>query len=97
MALSIDHKPNDHAERERIVNAKHCVMMNRVDMCLALSRAFGDFIYKDRPELPPEKQAVTAFPDVTVRNRDSKDLFMVVACDGIWDCLTNQACVDKLS
>ena len=95
--LSKDHKPNDWIEHKRILAAKHCVMMNRVDMCLALSRAFGDFVYKDRDYLPPEQQAVTAFPDVTVRNRDEKDLFMVIACDGIWDCLSNVECIGLFS
>ncbi len=76
--------------------ARHTVVMNRVDMCLALSRAIGDFTYKDR-DLPPERQAVTAFPDVSVRDRDENDLFMIIACDGIWDCLSNIECIGLLS
>jgi len=49
----------------------------------------GDFMYKERKELSPEKQAVTVVPDVTVRDRTKEDMFIMVACDGIWDCLTN--------
>ncbi len=38
---------------------------------------------------------MTAFPDVSVRRRqDGKDDFIIVACDGIWDCLTNEQCVE---
>ena len=29
-------------------------------------------------------------PDITVRKRKPEDSFVVVACDGIWDCLTSQ-------
>ena len=47
VALSIDHKPNDIKERERIIAAGHMVEMDRVDGSLALSRALGDLEYKD--------------------------------------------------
>ena len=56
---------------------------------LALSRALGDHQFKDKPALKPEQQAVSPQPDVTQRQRTSGDQFIVVACDGIWDCLSN--------
>ena len=62
----------------------------RVDGELALSRALGDHQYKDKTNLPPEQQAVSPFPDVSVRQRHEKDQFIMVACDGIWDCLSNE-------
>ena len=40
---------------------------------------------------------MTAFPDVTIKVRAADDDFIIVACDGIWDCLSNQECVDKLA
>ena len=69
---------------------------NRVDGNLALSRAFGDFRYKDQSTLPASKQAVTVVPDVTVRLRNNDDKFIILACDGIWDCLTNEQCLFNL-
>ena len=45
--LSEDHKPNNVKEEARIRAAKHNVSGARVDGILALSRAFGDFNYKD--------------------------------------------------
>ena len=51
--LSLDHKPELPGERRRIQEAGHSVGMARVDGNLALSRAFGDFQYKDKPSLPP--------------------------------------------
>ena len=40
-----------------------------------------------------EDQAVTCNPYITEFRRRKNDKFMIVACDGIWDCLTNEECV----
>lgn len=56
--LSFDHKPSLQIERERIDAAGGFVQWNRVDGDLAVSRALGDFGYKNRPDLPPEAQKV---------------------------------------
>jgi len=39
---------------------------------------------------------VTAWPDVKELSLDASTEFMVIACDGIWDCLENQQLVDIL-
>jgi len=91
--LSFDHKPNEPVELSRIINAGGFVRIKRVNGDLAVSRAIGDFQYKDRSNLPPELQKVTALPDVIVYPRDlTKDEFVVLACDGIWDVMSNQDC-----
>ena len=46
--LSKDHKPGNTEEEARINAAGHFVSDDRVDGNLALSRAFGDFQYKDQ-------------------------------------------------
>ena len=51
VGLSEDHKPDNDEEKNRIESAKHFVEDSRVDGNLALSRAFGDFQYKDQPNL----------------------------------------------
>jgi len=48
VALSDDHKPDNAGELARIEKASHHVEDSRVDGNLALSRAFGDFQYKDQ-------------------------------------------------
>jgi len=96
--LSEDHKPDNPGELDRIERSHHTVEDSRVDGNLALSRAFGDFQYKDAKRMGPEHQAVTPFPDVTVRKRiDKKDDYIMLACDGIWDCVTNDQCVEQFS
>ena len=90
-ALSFDHKPSNEGEKARICAAGGYVDMGRVNGNLALSRGIGDFDFKKNVDLPAEEQIVTCYPDVIQHNIDYKsDEFVVLACDGIWDCLTSQ-------
>ncbi|XP_014681930.1 PREDICTED: probable protein phosphatase 2C T23F11.1 [Priapulus caudatus] len=61
---------------------------------LALSRALGDFVFKKNDRKRAEEQIVTAYPDVVVRDITIEHEFIVLACDGIWDVLTNQEVID---
>ncbi|CCJ30750.1 unnamed protein product, partial [Pneumocystis jirovecii] len=92
--LSFDHKPQNELEKARICAAGGFVDFGRVNGNLALSRAIGDFEFKKNADLPPEQQIVTAYPDVTQHILDKDDEFLVLACDGIWDCQTSQAVVE---
>ncbi|XP_052277682.1 probable protein phosphatase 2C T23F11.1 isoform X1 [Dreissena polymorpha] len=92
--LSNDHKPGNEGETRRIIAAGGWVEFNRVNGNLALSRALGDFIFKKNDKKKPEEQIVTAYPDVQERQLSSDFEFIVLACDGIWDVLTNQEVVD---
>ncbi|KAJ5494708.1 hypothetical protein N7463_010795 [Penicillium fimorum] len=92
--LSFDHKPQNEGEKARITAAGGFVDFGRVNGNLALSRAIGDFEFKKSPELSPEQQIVTAYPDVTVHELTNDDEFLVIACDGIWDCQSSQAVVE---
>ncbi|CAF1067072.1 unnamed protein product, partial [Brachionus calyciflorus] len=86
--LSFDHKPNNELESKRIRDAGGWVTFNRVNGSLALSRALGDFVYKQNNEKNPEDQIVTANPDVEIQELTPDHEFLVLACDGIWDVLT---------
>jgi protein phosphatase 2C family protein 2/3 len=46
--------------------------------------------YKIDKKIPPESQIITAEPDVTSHTISDDDEFIVIACDGVWDCMTNQ-------
>ncbi|KAE9452138.1 hypothetical protein C3L33_15952, partial [Rhododendron williamsianum] len=83
--LSRDHKPDLEAERERILKAGGFIHAGRVNGSLNLSRAIGDMEFKQNKFLPAEKQIVELCDD---------DDFMVLACDGIWDCMSSQQLVD---
>jgi protein phosphatase 2C family protein 2/3 len=92
--LSFDHKPTNESEKTRIAGAGGYVEYGRVNGNLALSRAIGDFEFKKNHNLPPEKQIITSDPDITIHDIDDEDEFLVLACDGIWDCLSSQQVVN---
>lgn len=92
--LSFDHKPTSDTERARISGAGGYIEFGRVNGNLALSRALGDFEFKKNYSLSPEAQIITANPDITCHEITEEDEFMVIACDGIWDCLSSQQVVD---
>ncbi|KAK4038433.1 phosphatase 2C-like domain-containing protein [Parachaetomium inaequale] len=92
--LSFDHKPQNEGEKARITAAGGFVDFGRVNGNLALSRAIGDFEFKKSADLAPEQQIVTAYPDVVVHEMGDDDEFLVIACDGIWDCQSSQAVIE---
>jgi protein phosphatase 1G len=95
--MSIDHKPDLDTEKNRIYKADGWVSEGRVKGNLNLSRSLGDLEYKQNKRLPPEDQMITAFPDVVVEPLTSDINFIILACDGIWDCMTNQEICDFVS
>ncbi|KAF8394607.1 hypothetical protein HHK36_020821 [Tetracentron sinense] len=100
--LTVDFKPNLPQEAERIVQCKGRVFclddepgVHRVWLPdgetpgLAMSRAFGDYCIKDF--------GLISVPEVTQRNITSKDQFVVLATDGVWDVISNQEAVQIVS
>ena len=86
--LSKDHKPNSPEERVRIKNLGGKIVYDGVDWRiknLSLSRAFGDI------ECTPY---VTHLPQIYCRKLSKGDKFLILACDGLWDVLSNQDAVD---
>uniref|UniRef100_A0A7S2B8Y2 PPM-type phosphatase domain-containing protein n=1 Tax=Florenciella parvula TaxID=236787 RepID=A0A7S2B8Y2_9STRA len=96
VALSEDHKPYNAEEKNRIEAAGGCVSMKRVDGELAVSRALGDFQFKDA-NLDAKDTKVTAFPDITIVQRSEADEFVILACDGIWDVMTNEQATKQMT
>lgn len=92
--LSLDHKPNNEIEFNRITAAGGFVEYNRVNGNLALSRALGDYVFKRNEKKGPQEQMVTAFPDIEQRRFGMDWEFIVMACDGIWDVMTNYEVVE---
>lgn len=92
--MSYDHKPVNKGENARIVAAGGFVEFGRVNGNLALSRALGDFEFKQSKTLEPEHQIVTADPEIITHTSTSEDEFLVIACDGIWDVLKSQEVID---
>lgn len=94
--MSDDHKPTNKIETERIEKAGGCVSMRRVNGDLAVSRALGDFSYKQSDHLSAAEQQVSAEADITIERRDGTEEFLVICCDGIWDVMENDEVGDYL-
>lgn len=94
IAMSNDHKPENQEELDRILAAGGTVIEGRVNGNLNLCRSLGDFEYKSDPALSPEAQMITANPEIKTIELTAQDEFLVLACDGVWDILSNQECCD---
>jgi protein phosphatase 1G len=91
--MSVDHKPELPGEKLRIERAGGFVEENRVKGVLNLSRSLGDLEYKSDATLPLKDQMITAMPEIK-KEKIADGAFLIIACDGIWDCLTSQEAVD---
>lgn len=91
--MSTDHKPELPTERERIERAGGFVEDNRVKGVLNLSRSLGDLEYKQERNLSVDNQMITCVPEIKVEKITKNNDFLIIACDGIWDCLTSQECI----
>mmetsp|Transcript_830 Transcript_830/g.1004 ORF Transcript_830/g.1004 Transcript_830/m.1004 type:complete len:440 (+) Transcript_830:61-1380(+) len=97
LPLSFDHKPPNLPEQERIIAAGGFVKAKRVDGDLAVSRGLGDFAFKSEGEFSTHRQKVIPIPDIITCPRDTaKDEFIIIACDGIWDVISNSECSDMV-
>ena len=86
--LSDDHKPNNPKELSRINNLGGKIMFDGSDYRignLSVSRAFGD---------NDTKPYVVETPDIFKYLLQNKDRFLIVACDGLWDVMTDQDVVN---
>ena len=91
---SEDHKPEMESEKSRIYKADGWISEGRVKGNLNLTRGFGDLEYKQNKNLKPEEQMITANPDIKIVDFEKDIDFVIIGCDGIWDCLKNQEACD---
>jgi serine/threonine protein phosphatase PrpC len=94
--LTEDHKPWDLNEATRVARAGGSVRNGRINGNLNVSRSLGDLRYKQDGQLLATQQMVSANPDVVTHKLRQGDEFLVLACDGVWDCLSDQECVNHL-
>lgn len=99
--LSVPHRITSEKEQKRIQAAGYSVFQGRIEGLLAVPRALGDFDFKQCGGKSQREQAVCAIPDVTVRcvpthggtqSENSVEFCewgIIIACDGVWDTLTN--------
>jgi len=86
--ISVDHKASDLKEAQRVKESGGFILKNRVSGQLVVTRALGDLELK--------KEGVSNMPDVKIVNLDDKEKFLIVASDGLWDIVEDQAAVDLI-
>jgi serine/threonine protein phosphatase PrpC len=82
--LTKDHKPHAQSEKKRIESLGGRIKFDGVDWRvgdLSLSRAVGDL---------DNTPFVTHRPEVFRYRLNKKDKFIIFACDGLWDVVSNQ-------
>jgi serine/threonine protein phosphatase PrpC len=95
--LNVEHKTSLTKERDRIIKSGSIIFKDRVDGRLNLTRAIGDFMHKDNSKIGWEKQAVTCLPDISKFKVTSDMEFIVMGCDGIWECVDTQKFCEHIS
>ncbi len=88
--LSKDHKPMWPEEKARITQLGGKPYFDGDDWRikdLSVSRAFGDF---------DAEPYLTNMPDIFRYKLDKNDKFIIFACDGLWDVLSNQDVVNYI-
>jgi len=91
IAMSEDHKPESEGEKARIEKCGGQVKKGRINGKLAVSRGFGDLPYKDQETL--KEKFVTVEPEVKTFTITKNTKFMLLACDGLWDTLSNDEAI----
>ncbi|KAL7281814.1 protein serine/threonine phosphatase 2C [Trametes coccinea BRFM310] len=83
--LTYDHKGSDKQEAKRIMDAGGFVMSGRVNGVLAVTRSLGD---------SSMKEFVVGSPYTTETELSEEDEFLILACDGLWDVVSDQGAVE---
>ncbi|RCK63516.1 Protein phosphatase 2C 1 [Candida viswanathii] len=78
--LTYDHKATDIHEISRIEDNGGLVLKNRVNGVLAVTRSLGDTYMK---------QLVIGIPFTTATEITAEDEFIIIACDGVWDVMSD--------
>jgi serine/threonine protein phosphatase PrpC len=89
--LTEDHKPNKKYEKKRIQQLGGKIVFDGADWRindLSLSRAFGDI------DATPH---VTHTPQIYNYKLSTFDKFIIFACDGLWDVVSNQEAVNYVN
>ena len=88
--LNREHQTILEEEKERVLRSGATINGYRINGMLNLTRAIGDFRFKSNRNLRRCEQSVIALPEITkIDNIDDID-FIIMGCDGVWDCVKRQ-------
>ncbi|OHT01882.1 Protein phosphatase 2C 1 [Tritrichomonas foetus] len=81
-----DHKSTDPAERKHVIERGGHIISDRVNGILMLSRAVGDGVLGKAIDKTPH----------FVKAKRKNGMKMIIACDGVWDVMSDQEAADIL-
>jgi len=85
IGLTVDHKATNQEEADRVVAAGGFIKNERINGLIAISRALGDHCMK---------MFITSEPYFSATELQPGDSFVILACDGVWDILSEQDAVN---
>ena len=81
-------------EKERVIKSGATINGYRINGMLNLTRAIGDLSFKTNNKLKRYEQSVIALPEITkIEDTEGID-FIIMGCDGVWDCVKRQLVCD---
>ena len=92
--LNREHQTIIESEKERVLKSGANIIGYRINGMLNLTRAIGDLKFKSNNNLKRHEQSVIAIPEITkIEDTDGID-FIIMGCDGVWDCVKRQLVCD---
>jgi serine/threonine protein phosphatase PrpC len=92
--LNREHQVIIESEKERVLKSGANIVGYRINGMLNLTRAIGDLQFKSNNKLKRHDQSVIAVPEITkIEDTDGID-FIIMGCDGVWDCVKRQLVCD---
>lgn len=85
--MTFDHTPEVEEEVERIKAKKGFIRNGRVNDMIAITRALGDLTMKDW---------IISDPHVEGKEIEEDDELLILACDGVWEVLSDQEALDLI-
>ena len=92
--LNKEHQPIIESEKQRVLKSGATITGYRINGMLNLTRAIGDLRFKSNKDLKRAEQSVIALPEITkIEDTEGID-FIIMGCDGLWDCVKRQMVCD---
>ena len=92
--LNKEHQLIIEAEKERVLKSGANIVGFRINGMINLTRAIGDLKFKTNCNLKRHEQSVIALPEITKIEYSEDIEFIIMGCDGVWDCVKRQLVCD---
>ena len=92
--LNKEHQIKIESEKDRVIKSGATISGYRINGMLNLTRALGDLKFKSNPNLKLYEQSVIAVPEITKIELTNDIDFIIMGCNGVWDCVKRQLVCD---